>query len=248
MYYWSLAWRILSITLLVCEMSTSSGSVPNATFRGLRQACVWFPQVLGPHPEETNIGEEIWGVCVCVCVCVCAVSLIYFPQVCFLCSHSLWADGERKLCRLVWSSVCWKYTFMMNINVGEEADRQTVGGLSIPQEFGTVQWLNWRWFWPQETFDNIWRYSGVVRRIEERSELLVSHRMEARGAIKQPMIETTGHPVIQSQVSVVSGLRPPGDVRSWPPGHWGSTWWGGSNKGSSRPVFVWGTSYFRNIS
>ena len=55
---------------------------------------------------------------------------------------------------------------------------------------------------------------GVVRRIEERSELLVAHRMEARDAIKQPMIETTGHPVIQSQGSVVSGLRPPGDVRS----------------------------------
>lgn len=34
--------------------------------------------------------------------------------------------------------------------------------------------------------------------------------MEARDAVKQPMIETAGHPVIQPQVSVVSGLRPPG--------------------------------------
>ena len=86
-YCWSLAWRILSITLLVCEMSTSSGSVPNATFRGLRQACVWFPQVLGPHPEETNIGEEIWGVCVCVCVCVQSLLLISHRCVSFAPIH-----------------------------------------------------------------------------------------------------------------------------------------------------------------
>ena len=69
------------MTLLACEMSTSSGSVPNVIFRGLRQAaCVWFPQVLGPHPEETNTGEEILCVCVSVCAYTCVCSLSYlFP-------------------------------------------------------------------------------------------------------------------------------------------------------------------------
>ena len=45
---------------------------------------------------------------------------------------------------------------------------------------------------------NIWQCLEIFwgcHRIEERSELLISHRMEARDAIKQPMIETTGHPV-----------------------------------------------------
>ena len=54
-------------------MRTSSGLVPNAIFRGLRQAGVWFPQVLGPHPVETNTGEEI----LCVCMCVCSLSYLF---------------------------------------------------------------------------------------------------------------------------------------------------------------------------
>ena len=214
-------------------------------FQGLKTGLCLVPTGLRASPGGNQHWWRDLG-CVCVCVCVCSLSYLFptgvFPLLPF--TVGWWREKALQL----GLKLCLKYTVMMNINVGEEADRQTVGSLSTPQEFGTVQWLNWRWFWPQETFDNVRRYSGVVRRIEERSELLVAHRMEARDAIKQPMIETTGHPVIQSQGSVVSGLRPPGDVRSWPPGHWGPTWWGGSNEGPSRPVFVWGTSYFRNIS
>ena len=145
-------------------MSTSSGSVPNAIFRGLRQACVWFPQVLGPHPQETNTGEEILCVCVCVCVCAhtCVRSLSYlFPTDVFSLLQFTVGRWRGKALQLGLQLCLFKIHIYDERKCGR-GGRQTGRSLSIPQEFGTMQWLNWRWFWPQETSDNVWRYSGVV--------------------------------------------------------------------------------------
>ena len=121
---WSLAWNFEHYFTSVWDEYQLRLSA-KCHFQGLKTGLCLVPTGLRASPR----GNQHWwrdSVCVCVCVCtrVCAVSLIYFQQMCFLCSNSLWADGEGKLCSLVCSSVCLKYTFMMNVNVGEEADRQ----------------------------------------------------------------------------------------------------------------------------
>ena len=148
---WSLAWNFEHYFTSVWDENQLRLSA-KCHFQGLKTGWCLVPTGLRASPSGN---QHWWRDSVCVYVCV--QSLLFISNRCVF-----FAPIHCGLCSLVCSSVCLKYTFMMNINVGEEADRQTGGSLSIPQEFGTMQWLNWRWFWPQETSDNVWRYSGVV--------------------------------------------------------------------------------------
>ena len=159
---WSLAWNFEHYFTSMWDEYQLRLSA-KCHFQGLKTGLCLVPTGLRASPR----GNQHWwrdSVCVCVCVCAhtCVRSLSYlFPTDVFSLLQFTVGRWRGKALQLGLQLCLFKIHIYDERKCGREG-RQTGRSLSIPQEFGTMQWLNWRWFWPQETSDNVWRYSGVV--------------------------------------------------------------------------------------
>ena len=162
MYCWSLAWNFEHYFTSMWDEYQLRLSA-KCHFQGLKTGLCLVPTGLRASPR----GNQHWwrdSVCVCVCVCAhtCVRSLSYlFPTDVFSLLQFTVGRWRGKALQLGLQLCLFKIHIYDERKCGR-GGRQTGRSLSIPQEFGTMQWLNWRWFWPQETSDNVWRYSGVV--------------------------------------------------------------------------------------
>ena len=157
---WSLAWNFEHYFTSMWDEYQLRLSA-KCHFQGLKTGLCLVPTGLRASPR----GNQHWwrdSVCVCVCVHTCVCSLSYlFPTDVFSLLQFTVGRWRGKALQLGLQLCLFKIHIYDERKCGRWG-RQTGRSLSIPQEFGTMQWLNWRWFWPQETSDNVWRYSGVV--------------------------------------------------------------------------------------